>query len=297
MKQIELATWEDFEANLHALEARLEGIRRTSGLPVSKLLFRGHADATWRLETTLERYAPRVKAAEWYYHLMYFNARPTIEAFTGIASQLVHPKDYLQWLQSDEAFQSFAEFPGVPFMVYLRHHGFPSPLLDWSRSPYVAAFFAFRDVTSRATSVSIYASLDYVGTKAKPTERPRIVAQGRYATAHRRHFIQQCEYTVCCKYREWPRENMPPGKAWEYAGHEDVVASDNAAQDLLWKFNLPASERLKVLRAIDRYNINARSLFETDESLMETVALRALLLEPADLIPEPPKADSPRRDS
>ena len=27
-----------------------------------------------------------------------------------------------------------------------RHYGAPSPLIDWTRSPYVAAFFAYRDV-------------------------------------------------------------------------------------------------------------------------------------------------------
>jgi hypothetical protein len=65
---------------------------------------------------------------------------------------------------------------------------------------------------------------------------------------------------------------------WRYAAHEDAFARDDAHQDLLWKFNVPSSERLRVLQSLDAYNLNAFSLFGSEESLMETMALRELHL-------------------
>ena len=63
---------------------------------------------------------------------------------------------------------------------------------------------------------------------------------------------------------------------WRFGNHEDVFARSNPRQDVLWRFDIPWTERLKVLKLLDSYNLNAFSLFDSEESLMETLALREL---------------------
>ncbi len=75
------------------------------------------------------------------------------------------------------------------------------------------------------------------------------------------------------------RDATPDGE-WRYAPHEEADKQNtNTNQDILWKFNIPFTERLKVLKSLDRYNINALSLFGSKESLMETMALRQIYFE------------------
>jgi len=57
--------------------------------------------------------------------------------------------------------------------------------------------------------------------------------------------------------------------------HQLVFDAGETDQDLLWKIVLPATERERVLKRLDRFNLNAFTLFDSEESLMETIAVRA----------------------
>jgi hypothetical protein len=156
-------------------------------------------------------------------------------------------------------------------MAYLRHHGFPSPLLDWTRSPHVAAYFAFRNGTEDVyKKVSIYV-LGEAPFRLGGNNMPVIYRLGPYVGTHRRHFLQQSEYTMCLNFED----------EWRFEQYQGVFEGYRR-QGILWKFNIPATERLKVLKLLEEYNLNAFSLFDSEESLMETMALREMHLRRTD---------------
>ena len=98
--------------------------RNTTGCVIqSEPLFRGHADSSWRLETTLERFNPEEQISVRRYNSYLLRAKPTVETITN-----------RKWLVSDNIKLSYGalvdEPPSIEFMAYARHHGYPSPLLD-----------------------------------------------------------------------------------------------------------------------------------------------------------------------
>jgi len=62
----------------------------------------------------------------------------------------------------------------------------------------------------------------------------------------------------------------------EICAHQGVFNIKSSDQDLLWKIEIPASERVNVLRFLDKFNLNAFSLFDSEESLIETLAFREI---------------------
>lgn len=270
METMEADSWEIFEKKLRDVRhTQIAGKR-------PELLFRGISDSTWQLTTTLERAGQEGMAVSNYYRLI-SRLKPQIETFTGRMWDIATLPHMEKQLQDYDSWANHL-FPGQPeysYMVYLRHHSFPSPLLDWTGSPFIAAFFAFRSpVKPRDGKVSVYAYSEMPkGFKVTGGGTPFIRVIGPYVTTHRRHFLQRSDYTVCARFINAGDE---PSE-WHFAGHEAVFQGQaHAYQDFLWKFNIPWAERTKTLKLLDEYNLNGFSLFDSEESLMETLGVRAL---------------------
>lgn len=109
--------WEAAKTFLHGLSHRY--------------IYRGEGNLEWDPKPSLERACPGGSPAQ--------AESALISAFRGAAhlyeSNLPATDDDLSWL------------------ALMQHHGVPTRLLDWTRSPYVAAFFAAdhtADIATRA---------------------------------------------------------------------------------------------------------------------------------------------------
>jgi len=262
--------WQEFEIWLQELRDR--NYRRS-------LIFRGQADSEWRLETTLERSGHLNMPIADYYELIVRRVGPTVGAFSSMQAPPFNENLWKE-LSDYERLSDYAGYTGSVFdqtvfpggenfeyVAYLRHHGFPSPLLDWSGSPYVAAFFAFRDADPKIEKRSIFVYCERPqGVKGGTIGEPMIqIPVGRTRTP-RRHFYQQSVYTVC---------ESANNRKWQFDSHQKVFDNPSPRQDFLGKFDIPSTEREKIMGLLDRYNLNAYSLFESEESLLETLWLRA----------------------
>jgi hypothetical protein len=259
MDIIELITFEEFEKEVTNLLEDLKRKHAERSFSVSPLLFRGQSSNCWPLKTTIERYSSRQYSLKDYWNIMK-RIKPSVQSHIGRAWDF---KD--EYTEQEDPRQP----QGYDFMVYLRHQGFPSPLLDWTRSPYVAAFFAFQSIpTDEKDKVAIYSFIEYYeGLKIGSIGEATIIGCEPYVTTHQRHFSQQSEYTYC-----WKSVN---GKK-VYCGHEEALQRNDPRQDVLKKFVIPVSERTKFLEKLSLMNITAYSLFRNEESLLASLAYQEI---------------------
>jgi hypothetical protein len=264
-KEFRIESWEEFESAFQRIE---ESERGTS----TEVWYRGQSNSCWQLDTTLERRAGGPFAVNDYFRMMR-QVKSEIEATTKhrwdfdlveLEGALIEYNPFSQRL-------CFGQLP-YEYMAYLRHHGFPSQLLDWTGSPYIAAYFAFR-TAKPSDSVAVYAFIEREGnSKTGGSDRPNIAIVGPNIETHERHYRQISRYTICAEFER--------SIGWQFVPHQKVFDLGAAEQDVLWKIVIPASEREKALRSLDERDLNAYKLFGSEDSLMETLAMRELDLKP-----------------
>ena len=253
MKTEQLNTWEEFEEELRVTdkqfkERQQQMLRSSMEYP----LYRGVTDSNYHLESTLDRIQKEMSVFEYLSILKIVHKH--IETCTGRKFDLDTKVDLGRF-----------DLPAYEFIAYLRHNGFPSPLIDWTKSPYIAASFAFRDIYTNPkkehVSIFVHTGRHFCG------QEPSILTLGPTIVTDRKHYLQQSEYSICVKGR---------GEEVRFANHEDV--KDDEGEDTLTKYKIPVSEQQKVLRKLDSMNITAYSLFGSENSLMETLAVREMIL-------------------
>jgi len=200
-----------------------------------QFLFRGHSDSGWPLITTLDRHRSFSDDPSRTEHYNLLLAEFRREAFGVGPLSLNLPKN--------DAFELLA-----------RHHGVPSPFLDWTGSPYIASFFAFDGATDPKRSVSIFVfdrgRFLPRGSEVDLIDDPESIRLNRRALQQQGSFIRI--NTI--------REAV-----------EDLLGS------ALSKIVMPARIRRLALTDLDEMTITAASLFADLDGAARTARTRASL--------------------
>ncbi len=265
-----VTSWDQLLETLKEIQHKYAKFRFEGYEQSNLILYRGLSDSSWELSTTLERESNRVWTIRSYYEKIFYCARE-IESLSGNSWHLGEAQDLDKELSVSNA-DFLVGLPHYDYWAYLRHHGFPSPLLDWTKSPYIALFFALCD-QSIANEAALFTYIESTeGSRGGVIGAPMITVLYPYVRTHKRHFLQQSHYTIATQ------EASDGGRLRTFVPHERVFAQGSKHQDLLIKIVFPRNLRLDILSILESYNINFYSLFQSEDALVKYIALKELEL-------------------
>jgi hypothetical protein len=232
-------SWHDFKRDL------IPALFRAQPAQPGRFLFRGQASADWPLMTSFDRRFAKEPA------------RDRLELFEELQTSFRR-----QCMDHDVP--DSATMEPTRLLALAQHHGLPTRLLDWTASPYVAAFFAFDEAITRGevanrTHVAIWA-LDTSSPVWSSELGVEIVRVPALQNSRLRN-----------QFGRFTLARTP------HASLEHYVEQFADAKDPLIRFVLPTTEAWTAIPDLELMGINAGQLFPDVTGLAQTVLTDLIL--------------------
>jgi hypothetical protein len=239
MAQIQRRLYRDWDEFVTCLRPELFG---DGPFESDRYLFRGVADADWRLKSSFDRiFGGASDPQRLSEHLL--------EEFRAGCTDLVEPTVLAD---ADLA------------LALGQHHGLPTRLLDWTVSPYVAAFFALSGTVVRANGGRGYASIWALHLDAPIWNAPDGVAIVKGpATANPRLRNQGGRFT---------RSLGSFASVDEYVAHADYTGT------ALTQLSVPTADAERALAQLEMMSITAARLFPDVDGAARAALINARLM-------------------
>jgi len=149
----------------------------------------------------------------------------------------------------------------MEYLAYLRHHGFPTPLVDLSSSYFVALFFACEDFNQgdkKDGKIFLYSPPQFtLGGNNIPGLR-RI---GKYVEAGKRHFAQQSQYLIPIEY----------DSEWKFITFTKVI-EDKSNKHELRELTISKDVKAQFMKELNEMNINRYTIYLNEDALIKSFA-------------------------
>jgi hypothetical protein len=224
--------------------------------------FRGQASAEWSLRSSLSRHVEVSKVSEQVWGLQESRIRRIFQRKCHLFLDDLPEKDELEWL------------------ALMQHHGAPTRLLDFTFSPYVAAFFALERATNDAAVWAINLPLlstihdrhKIRGVEVRKADPRHTDAFEKYYLSNRHAFVWQGD-----PFR-MPQRVVAQSGTFLVSSHlgmtvEEILASYPGAGELLVQFVLETSKlRAEAMASLYSMNITQATLFPGLDGLARSMA-------------------------